>query len=279
MRSSLPRARAPIRPGDEPAVGRIDLSRSCIHAAMSVRVAVAGASGYAGGELLRLVLGHPELELAAVCASASAGRPVTDAAPAPRRSCGPRLRPDRPGPAGRRRPGLPRPAARRVRRGRRPAAGRAAGRRPGCRLPARGRRGLGYATTAVRTPAPGHTGWPSCPGSGALIVESTRVASTGCYAAAITLALAPLVDGWGRLPRGRRRGRGERDHRRRAWPEALPARERGHGRAVRLQGRRPPARAGDQAGQRRDQPLLHPGPGPDAARHPGDGDRPARPAR
>jgi N-acetyl-gamma-glutamyl-phosphate reductase len=44
---------------------------------VGVRVAVAGASGYAGGELLRLVLGHPELELGAVCAGAAAGEPVT----------------------------------------------------------------------------------------------------------------------------------------------------------------------------------------------------------
>ena len=31
---------------------------------MGTRVAVAGASGYAGGELLRLLAGHPELEIA-----------------------------------------------------------------------------------------------------------------------------------------------------------------------------------------------------------------------
>src|SRR5918911_400768 len=36
-------------------------------------VAVAGASGYAGGEVLRLVLGHPELRVGAVTAAASAG--------------------------------------------------------------------------------------------------------------------------------------------------------------------------------------------------------------
>ena len=30
---------------------------------MGVRVAVAGASGYAGGELLRIIGGHPDLEL------------------------------------------------------------------------------------------------------------------------------------------------------------------------------------------------------------------------
>jgi N-acetyl-gamma-glutamyl-phosphate reductase len=40
-------------------------------------VAVAGASGYAGGELLRLVLGHPELTLGPVAAGSSAGRAVT----------------------------------------------------------------------------------------------------------------------------------------------------------------------------------------------------------
>jgi len=37
------------------------------------RVAVAGASGYAGGELLRLLLGHPEFEIGAVTAGANAG--------------------------------------------------------------------------------------------------------------------------------------------------------------------------------------------------------------
>ncbi len=43
---------------------------------MGARVAVAGASGYAGGELLRLLAGHPDLELAVVTAGASAGQPV-----------------------------------------------------------------------------------------------------------------------------------------------------------------------------------------------------------
>jgi N-acetyl-gamma-glutamyl-phosphate reductase len=44
---------------------------------MGTTVAVAGASGYAGGELLRLVLGHPDLTLGPVAAGASAGAPVT----------------------------------------------------------------------------------------------------------------------------------------------------------------------------------------------------------
>ena len=44
---------------------------------MGVRVAVAGASGYAGGELLRLIAAHPDLELGPVTAGSNAGAPVT----------------------------------------------------------------------------------------------------------------------------------------------------------------------------------------------------------
>ena len=40
---------------------------------VSVRVAVAGATGYAGGELLRLLLAHPQVEIGTLTASASAG--------------------------------------------------------------------------------------------------------------------------------------------------------------------------------------------------------------
>jgi len=40
---------------------------------MSVKVAVTGATGYAGGELLRLLLAHPEVEIGAVTAGQSAG--------------------------------------------------------------------------------------------------------------------------------------------------------------------------------------------------------------
>ena len=35
--------------------------------------AIAGASGYAGGEILRLLLAHPQFEIGAVCASSNAG--------------------------------------------------------------------------------------------------------------------------------------------------------------------------------------------------------------
>ena len=48
---------------------------------MGARVAVAGASGYAGGELLRLIAGHPGLELGAVTADSNAGRLVGEIHP------------------------------------------------------------------------------------------------------------------------------------------------------------------------------------------------------
>lgn len=38
-----------------------------------LKVAVAGASGYAGGEILRLLLGHPQVEIGALTAASSAG--------------------------------------------------------------------------------------------------------------------------------------------------------------------------------------------------------------
>lgn len=48
---------------------------------MGKTVAVAGASGYAGGEVLRLVLGHPELEVGAITAHANAGTRVGEVHP------------------------------------------------------------------------------------------------------------------------------------------------------------------------------------------------------
>jgi len=44
---------------------------------MGIRVAVAGASGYAGGELLRLITGHPEFDLVTATAHSQAGMPVS----------------------------------------------------------------------------------------------------------------------------------------------------------------------------------------------------------
>lgn len=44
---------------------------------MTISVAVAGASGYAGGELLRLLSGHPQFDVCAVTAAANAGQPLS----------------------------------------------------------------------------------------------------------------------------------------------------------------------------------------------------------
>jgi N-acetyl-gamma-glutamyl-phosphate reductase len=48
---------------------------------MGARVAVAGGSGYAGGELLRLLAGHPDLQLGPVTADSNAGRPIAEVHP------------------------------------------------------------------------------------------------------------------------------------------------------------------------------------------------------
>jgi N-acetyl-gamma-glutamyl-phosphate reductase len=48
---------------------------------MSLSVAVAGASGYAGGELLRLLTRHPELEITTVTAFQNAGQPLVATQP------------------------------------------------------------------------------------------------------------------------------------------------------------------------------------------------------
>ncbi len=46
-----------------------------------VKVAVAGASGYAGGEILRLLLGHPDMEIGALTAASNAGMRVREVHP------------------------------------------------------------------------------------------------------------------------------------------------------------------------------------------------------
>ncbi|MEU9012532.1 N-acetyl-gamma-glutamyl-phosphate reductase [Streptomyces sp. NPDC048479] len=48
---------------------------------MTVRVAVAGASGYAGGEILRLLVSHPGVEIGVVAAHSSAGRTLGEVQP------------------------------------------------------------------------------------------------------------------------------------------------------------------------------------------------------
>ena len=59
---------------------------------MTVRVAILGASGYAGGELLRLLLAHPEAQAVSVVSRTNAGKAVARGPPAPLAPDGPGLR-------------------------------------------------------------------------------------------------------------------------------------------------------------------------------------------
>lgn len=45
------------------------------------RIAVVGASGYAGGETLRLLAGHRGVQVATVAAHSSAGKQLSEVAP------------------------------------------------------------------------------------------------------------------------------------------------------------------------------------------------------
>ena len=47
----------------------------------TISAVVLGASGYVGGELLRLIAAHPGMELAAAVSESSAGKPVASAFP------------------------------------------------------------------------------------------------------------------------------------------------------------------------------------------------------
>ena len=47
----------------------------------TLRVAIVGASGYVGGELVRLLAGHPNVSIVAATANGSAGRPIAEVHP------------------------------------------------------------------------------------------------------------------------------------------------------------------------------------------------------
>lgn len=159
---------------------------------MGARVAVAGASGYAGGELLRLLAGHPELELAAATAHQHAGAPLGSVHPHLSTYADRVLAPTEPDAlAGADLVFLALPHGE--------SAALAA------RLPATTKvvdlgadHRLADEAAWARYYGGPHAGtWtyglPELPGQRATIAASTRVAATGCYAVAVTLALAPLL--------------------------------------------------------------------------------------
>jgi N-acetyl-gamma-glutamyl-phosphate reductase len=158
---------------------------------MGIRVAVAGASGYAGGELLRLLAGHPEFDLVAATAHAQAGAPlsavhpqlagldltlgVTDAATLADADLVFLALPH----------GQSAALAAQL-----PASVKVVDLGADFRLEdaALWERYYGGAHAGTWT-----YGLPELPGRRELIARSDRVANTGCYAATITLALAPLI--------------------------------------------------------------------------------------
>jgi len=159
---------------------------------MSVPVAVAGASGYAGAELLRLIAGHPDLEVVAATAHGNAGETLTDLHPqlvgygdlvlgetTAQALSGARLV----------FLALPHGASAAVAR-ELDAEVKVVDLGADFRL--------ADAAAWQRYYGGGHAGtWtyglPELPGQRALIADSDRVANTGCYAVSVILALAPLI--------------------------------------------------------------------------------------
>jgi N-acetyl-gamma-glutamyl-phosphate reductase len=159
---------------------------------MGYRVAVAGASGYAGGELLRILAGHPDLDVVAASAHANAGESLGTIHPGLRSLADLTLSETTPEAlAGADLVFLALPHG---------ASGSFARQLP--------------ETTKVVDIGADHRlldpvayqsyyegehpgtwvyGLPELPGQRELIRAADRVANTGCYAVAITVALAPLI--------------------------------------------------------------------------------------
>ncbi|WFE93613.1 N-acetyl-gamma-glutamyl-phosphate reductase [Micromonospora sp. WMMD987] len=158
---------------------------------MGIRTAVAGASGYAGGELLRLIAGHPEFDLVAATAHRQAGAPVTAVHP---QLAGLDLvfaATDAATLADADLVFLALPHGE--------SAALAAELPESVRVVDLGAdHRLRDADAWSRYYGGPHAGaWtyglPELPGQRAAIAGATRVANTGCYAVAVTLALAPLI--------------------------------------------------------------------------------------
>jgi N-acetyl-gamma-glutamyl-phosphate reductase len=162
---------------------------------MGARVAVAGASGYAGGELLRLLAGHPGLEVGVVTAGASAGRTLEQLHPALSGApglAGMVVQPHEPGMlAGCDLVFLALPAGESAAAaGPLPDPARVVDLGPDFRLADESAWQRHYGS-----PHAGRwvTGLPELPGGRPAIRAASRVAAPGCYATAAMLALVPLV--------------------------------------------------------------------------------------
>ncbi|MEN3356875.1 MAG: N-acetyl-gamma-glutamyl-phosphate reductase [Mycobacteriales bacterium] len=159
---------------------------------MGVSVAVVGASGYAGGELLRLLSGHPDIEIGAVTGHGSAGEQVGAVHPQLRSLADRVLSPSTPAAvAGADLVFLALP------HGESPKFAGALPPEVGVvDLAGDHRLADPAAHAAYYTgdyPGVWTYGLPELAGQRERVAGSTRVANTGCYAAAVTLALAPLI--------------------------------------------------------------------------------------
>ncbi|HEX6755082.1 MAG TPA: N-acetyl-gamma-glutamyl-phosphate reductase [Mycobacteriales bacterium] len=159
---------------------------------MGTTVSVAGASGYVGGELLRLLSRHPDLEVGPVTGQASAGQHLGAVHPQLVSLADRELLPttaDTLAEADLVLLALPHGESGRL------AAQLPAG-TPVVDLGA-DHRLVDPAAWASAYSGPHAGTWtyglPELPGQRARITASTRVAATGCYAAAVILALAPLI--------------------------------------------------------------------------------------
>jgi N-acetyl-gamma-glutamyl-phosphate reductase len=160
---------------------------------MGTTVAVAGASGYAGGELLRLIDAHPDLTLGALCAHGQAGQNVAEVHPQLRSLADRKLQPTDVGVLSRADVvllALPHGASATL-AGELPSDVVVIDLGADFRLhdPAEWARfypGSAHAGTWVY-------GLPELPGQRERLLGSTRVALPGCYPTATALALAPLL--------------------------------------------------------------------------------------
>jgi N-acetyl-gamma-glutamyl-phosphate reductase len=159
---------------------------------MGIPVAVAGASGYAGGELLRLLAGHPGLDVQSVTAQSTAGRPVTELHPNLVSYAGRRFAETTPDKlAGAELVFLALPHGKSADLVEQlPAETKVVDLGADFRL----RDGSAW-RRAYGMPHRGSWtyGLPELPGQRAVIAASSRVANTGCYAVAVSTALAPLI--------------------------------------------------------------------------------------
>ncbi len=160
-----------------------------------IRVSVAGASGYAGGELLRLLAGHPMIEIGPVTAGGNVGRRICDVHPQLRTLAHRVFDPTTPevlAEADLVFLALPHGESASI-ASRLPTDIRIVDLGADHRLEDPRKWDTYYGVH----PHAGHWayGLPELPGARAEISAASRVANPGCYATAATLALAPLAHG------------------------------------------------------------------------------------